>query len=307
MVTERELTDQLAGFFGNQDPGVAIGIGDDGAVVRTSMRTVVACDPVVEGVHFTRSDRLELVGRKAVNRNLSDLAAMGAGPTYLLVSLLQPKWLTDSQRHKLLSGIRKAAAAGACTVVGGDVSVSSGGLVVTVTALGTAPRRPLRRDGLRVGDTLHVTGPLGGSGLGRHLRFTPRIAEGQWLAEQPSVSSGIDISDGLLLDLATVLQASSQGKITGLGAILDAAAIPVAKAAHSQGKITGQSGLHHALSDGEDHELLFGLRGPLAVEGPITGRTRRPVGVVTAVPGIRIRWPDGRVEACGTKGYQHDV
>ena len=114
MPTEREFTDRLAGFFDNEDPGVSIGIGDDGAVVRTSMRTVVACDPVVEDVHFDRSDRLELIGRKAVNRNLSDLAAMGAGPTYLLVSLLQPKWLTDSQRDELLGGIRKAAAAGAC-------------------------------------------------------------------------------------------------------------------------------------------------------------------------------------------------
>lgn len=307
MPTEREFTDRLAGFFDNEDPGVSIGIGDDGAVVRTSMRTVVACDPVVEDVHFDRSDRLELIGRKAVNRNLSDLAAMGAGPTYLLVSLLQPKWLTDSQRDELLGGIRKAAAAGACTVVGGDIAVSPGGLIVTVTALGTAPRRPLRRDGLRVGDTLHVTGPLGGSRLGRHLRFTPRVAEGQWLAGQPGVSSGIDISDGLLLDLATVLHASGSAAGVVLGAVLDASAIPVSKAAHRQGETSGQSGLQHALSDGEDHELLFGLRGPLMVEGPITARTRRPVGVVTAVPGIMIRWPDGRVEGCLPEGYQHDV
>lgn len=307
MAMERELTDRLARFFDSDDPGVSIGIGDDGAVVRTSMRTVVACDPVVEDVHFTRADRLELVGRKAINRNLSDLAAMGAAPTYLLVSLLLPAWLTDRLRDELLRGIRKAAVAGACSVVGGDVATSPGGLVVTVTALGTAPRRPLRRDGLRVGDTLHITGPLGGSRLGRHLSFAPRIAEGQWLAAQRSVAAGIDISDGLLLDLDTVLRASSHSGSPGLGAVLDAAAIPISKAAHQLAETSGRSALSHALSDGEDHELLFGLRGPLSVEGPITARTRRPIGVVTAVPGIQLCGPDGQLEECRPEGYQHDV
>ena len=307
MSTERDLTGWLAQFFGDQDPGVVIGIGDDGAVVRTSVRTVVACDPVVEGVHFTRADPLTMVGRKAVNRNLSDLAAMGATPTYLLVSLLQPGWLDDRGREDLLVGIRKAAAAGGCTVVGGDVGCSPGGLIVTVTALGTAPRRPLRRAGLAVGDSLHVTGPLGGSILGRHLKFTPRLAHGQWLASQRQVRSAIDISDGLLLDLATMLRAGSDARGGPMGAVLDAAAIPVSSAARRRAETSGQSGLRHALTDGEDHELLFGARAPLAADGPLTARSRRPIGVVTSVAGIQLRWPDGRLEACEVEGYQHDV
>jgi thiamine-monophosphate kinase len=307
MPTERALTDRLARFFATEDPGVTVGIGDDGAVVRTDSHTVLTCDPVVEGVHFTRSDRLGLVGRKAVNRNLSDLAAMGAVPSYLLVSLLQPAWLDEVQRDELLRGIRKAALAASCSVVGGDVSVSPAALVVTVTALGVAPRQPLCRSGLRVGDSLHVTGPLGGSRLGSHLTFTPRLAEGQWLASQRGATSGMDISDGLLLDLSTMLSASSAATGTQLGAILDANSIPIAKAAQRQSETSGKTALEHALGDGEDHELVFGWRGPSLAGGPITARACRPIGEVTEVPGIRLRWPDGRVEPCRPEGYQHDV
>ncbi len=307
MPTERALTDRLAKFFATEDPGVTVGIGDDGAVVRTGSRTVLACDPVVEGVHFSRSDRLGLVGRKAVNRNLSDLAAMGAVPSYLLVSLLQPAWLNEMQRDELLRGIRKAARAASCAVVGGDVSTSPETLVVTVTALGLAPRRPLCRSGLRCGDSLHVTGPLGGSRLGGHLTFTPRLAEGQWLASQRSATSGMDISDGLLLDLATMLSASTASAGIQLGAILDANSIPVARAAHRQSEGSDKTPLEHALGDGEDHELLFGWRGSTLEPGPMTMRACRAIGEVSDVPGIRLRWPDGRVELCEPEGYQHDV
>lgn len=299
---ERELTRRLAHFFATDDARVEIGIGDDGAVVRTSPRSVLVCDPVVEGVHFTRADPLSLVGRKVVNRNLSDLAAMGATPDYLLVSLLLPAWLTREGRRRLVEGIRHAAREAASAVVGGDVAATPGPLVVTVCALGTAPRRCLRRDGLRAGDRLHVTGPLGGSRLGRHLRFLPQLAAGRWLAGQPMVHAAIDVSDGLLLDLAAMLAASG-----GLGAELDAAAIPIAPAAVRAAKASGRTPLAHALTDGEDHELLFNVRGRLGRGGPLAGAARRPLGSVRAAPGIDLIDADGRRRRLAVEGYQHDV
>jgi thiamine-monophosphate kinase len=302
-LAERQLTDALGKLFATKDPGVLIGIGDDAAVVRTTGRTALACDPVVEGVHFRRSDPMDLVGRKAVNRNLSDLAAMGANPRFLLVSVLLPDWLSPAERTRLFSGIRRAAAAESCTVVGGDVAWSPGPLVVTVTAVGEAPSRPLRRNGLRPGDALHVTGALGGASLGGHLRFRPRVQIGAWLAGQRGVSGVIDISDGLLLDLTTLLRASG----SRLGAVLDAARIPVSAAARRTAAESGRDPLAHALSDGEDHELLFALRTPLRARGPLTARTLIPVGVVREGPGIDLMGRDGVRRPCPPTGYQHDV
>jgi thiamine-monophosphate kinase len=305
---EREFVAELARRFATVDPRVHVGIGDDGAVLRTSMLTVAACDPVVEGVHFTRDDPMQLVGRKAVNRNLSDLAAMGSKPSFLLVSLLLPDWLSEADRNKLLTGIQTTAEAASCSVVGGDVAkLASGPMVITVTALGEASRRSLRRDGLTARDTLHVTGPLGGSRLGRHLRFTPRIAEGRWLAEREEVSAAIDISDGLLMDLSRMLEASGEREGAEFGAELNASAIPIAAAAQKAASQSGEEALQHALSDGEDHELLFGLRQELPEEGPLTGRSRRAIGFVTETPGIFLRDRRGRSQQLKVVGYQHDV
>jgi thiamine-monophosphate kinase len=291
---ELELTASLARLFGTDGRGVVVGIGDDAAVVRTTPRSVLTTDPVVEGVHFTADTPLGLVGRKVVNRNLSDLAAMGARADYLLVSVLLPKKVSSRARRSLFLGIRAAAAAASCSVVGGDVAATPGPLVVTVTAVGRAPARPLTRNGLRSGHHLHVTGSLGGAAAGQHLRFRPRLKEGQWLAGQRGVSAAIDVSDGLLLDLWRMLRASG-----GLGAILDEAAIP----------IRGRSSLDHALSDGEDHELLFGVKPGVGLGkgGPLTKRARRPIGEVVARRGLFLRSRDGELTRCRPEGYQHDV
>lgn len=299
---ERQLTRSLERFFRSDDERVLVGIGDDAAVLRTQGRSVLCTDPVVEGVHFRREDPAGLVGRKAVNRNLADLAAMGARPLGLLLSLVLPSWVDAAWRRKLLGGVRKAAQEGGCPVVGGDVCHAPGRLVVTVTALGDAPRRPLRRDQLAAGDQLFVSGALGGSILGKHLRFSPPVGLGRWLARQSAVRGAMDISDGLALDLATMLQASG-----GLGAELEAAAIPRSRAAQQRAKESGRSALQHALQDGEDHELLFAVRGRLPVGGPLAAGRRQPIGVVTERPGLRLRHPDGEVETLQAKGYQHRV
>jgi thiamine-monophosphate kinase len=300
---ERAFTARLAAFFGTA-PGVVVGIGDDAAVVANrGRRGVLCCDPVVEGVHFTRATPLALVGRKAVNRNLADLAAMGASPDWLLVSLVLPPWCGARERRALLGGLRAAARAGGAAVVGGDVATSPGPLVVTVTAVGHLRGRALRRSGARPGDTIHVSGPLGGSRAGHHLRFRPPLAEGVWLARQRAVHAAMDVSDGFLLDLATLLEASG-----GLGAELDAAAVPVSAAARRNAHGDAAAALAAAFGDGEDHVLLWTQRAgaTLPAGGPLAPRARRPVGRVVRTPGL---WScrDGRRTRLHALGYQHDL
>ncbi|MEY4674583.1 MAG: Thiamine-monophosphate kinase [Planctomycetota bacterium] len=304
-MSERAWTAGLARFFA-AGSGVEVPIGDDAAVVRNrGPRSVLCVDPVVEGVHFTAEDNPSLVGRKAVNRNLSDLAAMGAVPDWLLVSLLLPHGTGAARRDALMRGIRAAARAGGAAVVGGDVSATRGPLVVTVTAVGHLRGRALERRAARTGDSIHVTGPLGGSRLGAHLRFRPHLAEGQWLATRvPKIGAAMDVSDGLLLDLATLLAASG-----GLGAELDAAAVPVSPAARRTARGDRARALRHALSDGEDHVLLFTLHrgGSLPPGGPLRAVARRPIGRVTREPGLWLRLPNGSRLPLAPEGWQHEV
>ncbi len=301
MAAERAFTASLARFFGGAR-GVRVGIGDDAAVVHNrGASSVVCCDPVVEGVHFGASDDAALVGRKAVNRNLADLAAMGASADWLVVSLVLPAALAARRRTRLLHGIRAAARAGGAVVVGGDVAVHDGPLIVTVTAIGHLPGRALRRNAARVGDTLHVSGSLGGSRAGSHLRFRPPLAVGRWLAAQSAVHAAIDVSDGLLLDLATVLAASG-----GLGAELDASAVPITATARRAARGDSAAALRAALTDGEDHVLLWtqarGRRLPPG--GPLSARARRSLGRVVAAPGLWLVDGASRVRLAA-EGWQH--
>ncbi|MEO6597602.1 MAG: thiamine-phosphate kinase [Planctomycetota bacterium] len=301
MVDERAFTASLAHFFGSARD-VEVGIGDDAAVVKNrGAESVLCCDPVVEGVHFASDAPPQLVGRKAVNRNLSDLAAMAAVPDWLLVSLVLPHGYAPRRRRALLEGLRAAARAGGCTVVGGDVATSDGPLVVTVTAIGHLAGRALLRSTARVGDTLHVTGPLGGSSRGHHLRFRPALREGVWLAQQRAVHAAIDVSDGLLLDLYTLLQASG-----GLGAELDAEAVPIRAAARALAKGDRAAALQHALGDGEDHVLLWtqAAGSTLPAGGPLTKLARRPIGRVVAGSGLWLA-TDGRRERVAPVGFRH--
>jgi len=300
---ERAFTAGLAKFFGTAR-GLRIGIGDDAAVVQNrGDHSVLCCDPVVQGVHFTAQDAPHDVGKKAVNRNLSDLAAMGAIADWLLVSLVLPRGFPARRRHALLAGIRSAARQARCTVVGGDVATSRGPLVVTVTAVGHLPGRALQRRGARAGDTLHVTGPLGGSRAGHHLRFRPALQEGVWLARQRAVHAAIDVSDGLLLDLHTLLAASGD-----LGAEIDAAAVPIRSAARRLAAGDLWRALRHALADGEDHVLLWtqAAGAALPAGGPLAPRARRPIGRVLAERGLWLVHEDRR-ERVPPEGFQHGL
>ena len=304
MASERELTGRLASFFPSHHD-LQVGIGDDAAVIRQRHdRVVLCCDPVIAGVHFEHGAERSLVGKKAVNRNLSDLAAMGAVADWLLVSLILPPKTSRQDLDALLRGIRSAAVAADCCVVGGDVATSPGPLVVTVSAYGHLPGRALTRSGAKPGNTLHVTGPLGGSIHGHHLRFRPAMAEGVWLAEQRSVTAALDVSDGLLLDLQTMLAASAQNGAS-LGAELDASRIPIRPAAH---RFNDGNALQHALGDGEDHVLLWAQRAKNALPdgGPLTKRARQPIGRVVQEPGLWLV-QDGNRHRLPESGFQHSL
>lgn len=232
-------------------PDVLIGPGDDAAVVKLPggpFDLVLKSDPVIEHVHFTSSDIPELIGHKAAGRVLSDMAAMGASPCWLLVNTSAPPRTPVARIDGVLRGLCRLASRFGAAVVGGDLS-SGPVLAVNVFAAGLVPhRRPLTRAGARPGDLILVTGRLGASlSSGRHLKFTPRIHEGLFLRDW--ATSAIDISDGLATDLRHIIDASR------VGARISAANIPVspsAKDAHG-----GRSPLEHALCDGEDFELLF--------------------------------------------------
>ncbi len=190
-------------------------------------------------------------------------------------------------------------------LIGGDTNAWDGPLVVSVTLLGAATRRgAVKRSGARAGDAAFVTGPLGGSLFrGRHLRPEPRVAEALALNGATHLNSMIDLSDGLSSDLGHILKESG-----GLGAVIDAEAVPIHDDAIDQARADGVSPLDHALNDGEDFELCFTVPADaadaLAAHPPEGVRLRR-IGAIVAEPGIRLRWADGRTSAVEARGFDH--
>jgi thiamine-monophosphate kinase len=192
------------------------------------------------------------IGRKAMGVNLSDIAAMAGVPVAAVVSVGLPRRGGRTLAEELYLGLRDMADAFDTAIIGGDTNSWDGPLVINVTLLGEATQRgAVRRKGARAGDWLLVTGPLGGSILGKHLNFTPRVREALALHEAAPLHAMIDISDGLAADVAHL------GSESGVGVVLRADAIPVADAARALDD--GRSPLEHALSDGEDFELLFAV------------------------------------------------
>jgi thiamine-monophosphate kinase len=203
-------------------------------------------------------------GRKAMAANLSDIAAMAGVPVAAVVSVALPRnpvkgpgagSLPDTTRafaEELHQGFREMADEFDVSIVGGDTNSWSGPLVISVTAFGEATERgAVLRSGAKVGDWIFVTGPLGGSILGHHLDFRPRVREALALHAAVPIHAMCDISDGLSADLHHILEESH------CGAVLDAAKIPVSEAARTLSRTSCKSPLQHALSDGEDFELVF--------------------------------------------------
>lgn len=227
--------------------------GNDAAVLAGALARPVACvDQVVEGVHFVGGERAALVGRKACARALSDLAATAAEPRAVLLALRAPREADERRLMRLIEAVDACALRYGAELVGGDLCCAPGPLGLAVTALGEldpALRAPSRR-GARSGQVVVATGPFGGSGLGRHLRFEPRFDAARWLLELGATAM-MDVSDGLALDLWRMARASDVA--------IDVGSVPIHSDARRAAARSGRSALQHALHDGEDHELVATL------------------------------------------------
>jgi thiamine-monophosphate kinase len=267
---ERRLIARIRRVFGGPAPGGGLGIGDDAAVVRGPRRLLLTTDLLVEDYDFRkRLTPPRLLGRKSLNVNLSDVAAMGGRPLHAVVGMALPggmelKWLSE-----FLAGFREAAEEGGVALVGGDFS-GARKVMISVTVTGSAPAF-VPRSGARPGDRIFVSGTLGDAAEGLRLLDRglrpgrdadadrllkafldpkPRLELGALLARRKLASAMIDISDGLSVDLAHICEES------GAGAEVELEKIPISKALRRFRK----NALAAALDGGEDFELLFTVR-----------------------------------------------
>jgi thiamine-monophosphate kinase len=285
---------------------VLLGPGDDGALLDVAEAKVLcaACDTLLEGTHFRPDDDPYAVGRKAVAVNLSDLAAMGCRPLWGLTGFGASRAHDEPWIGRFTDGLLDEAQAAGLVLVGGDVTSGEGPSSVTVTVLGAPfPGGPVRRAGARAGDVLAVTGPLGGSLAGRHLAVEPRLPESEWLCANGPPRAMIDLSDGLALDLKRLA-----GEC-GLGARIEAGAVPVHEDASRLAHADGRSPLDHALGDGEDFELLAAFAPEtfdrLCADWPF-GRPLVRIGSLTG-PATGLLLVDGEGEHPWPEGgYVHD-
>lgn len=286
-----------------KDARVAIGIGDDMAAIRWPAGLVlITCDIRLDTVHFVWAEHgPELVGRKAIACSLSDCAAMAALPRAAVVSVALNKNVTMDEAKRLAGSMIDTARAYGCEIVGGDTTSWKGPTAIDVAMLGEVPDRtqPILRSGAKVGDAVYVTGKLGGSILGRHMTFEPRVQAAQELAATGCVHAMMDISDGLAADLGHICQESR------CGAILDKALLEatIHEDAYRLSRQDNQPPLDHALHDGEDFELVLtgDARGldPLVEKGQLLR-----IGTITADLGMRIREGDKTTDM-PPQGWRH--
>ncbi len=216
---------------------VVAGAGDDCAVLDLGVPdklVLFKTDAVVEGFHFTRETPPEKIGRKALARCLSDIAAMAGTPTAALVTLGLPEKFDVEFVAQIYAGLNALAEQHQVAVVGGETTTNPERILISIALLGVVARgKQILRGGARVGDAIFVTGELGGSLAGRHLDFEPRLAEARWLADHFHVHAMLDISDGLAGDLRHILEA---GRV---GAEILKSALPVSRAAKLRARQPG--------------------------------------------------------------------
>jgi thiamine-monophosphate kinase len=309
---------------------VAVGIGDDMAVVKfDSAHIAITADMLLDGVHFDiREHSYELIGRKAIACSLSDCAAMGCEPVAATISVALPETMTLEAVKRLYEGMAAIADEHGCRIVGGDTTSWPGRLAIDVAMLAEpmAPRGPIRRSDARPGDTIYVSGPLGGSILGSHLTFTPRLELARQLVRQPGLHAMMDLSDGLSMDLDRLCEASkyeAELYADQLENTISDAARELAgrEPARLPATWPGGTALEHALNDGEDFELLViggedlgGLPLGLIPVGRIVPYADTANGVAAAPSGggagagrsrITLVHADGRREVVEPCGYEH--
>ena len=314
--------DLITRFF-NRGPvrrtGVELGIGDDAAVVNVppGQSLVMSMDTLVAGVHFSVDTPAKEIGHKALAVNLSDIAAMGATPNWMLLGLTMPQaneaWLTDFS-----CGLTQLADEHNVALIGGDTT--HGPLSITIQINGLVPHgQALQRSGAQHGDLIFVTGQLGDAGLALKLemqqlimklspqrrdyfihrlhRPTPRLAAGQCL--RGLASSAIDVSDGLLADLGHILTAS------GVGAVIHLEQLPVAP----EVKSLSETWWDLPLCAGDDYELCFTVsadKKDLVVQAlQAINCPCRCIGRIEPTRGLKVLHHGKEIDTSHLKGYLH--
>lgn len=325
MISELALIERLAAAAAVR-PGVALGIGDDAAVLTGDPTIVVTQDVLVDDIHFRRSTSgLRDIGHKAVAVNLSDLAAMGAVPVAVFIGLVLPDAvpLAPAGVDELYAGMEALVAVHGATIAGGDTT-SGPALILAVTAVGrmTPGVAPVRRTGAAPGDLVCVTGSLGACAAGlllldypalgdavpeaaalrdAALRPTPRVEAGQRLAGGGATAM-LDCSDGLALDALRLARAS------GVTVEIDLADVPIAPGVAAVAAAAGRDAGILATTGGEDYELIVTVPparlDPIrrALDIPLT-----PVGHVAAGPPDLRMTRRGEPVPLASLGWEHRI
>jgi len=293
--SEREILDRVRVSMRGKGTGLALGIGDDCAIYRPrpGEELLFTTDLLIEDVHFRRATHSARdIGYKALARGLSDLAAMGASPRFCLFSLAVPAWADARFVGGVYRGLLDLSESTGCPLAGGDLARAEA-LTCDVVACGSAPRgKSLRRSGAKPGDSIWVSGRLGGSALGlatnrgrarrRHLHPEPRLALGQFLRNK--ATAAMDLSDGLSLDLARLCLESN------VAAQIEAPPL-YAGATLAQG-----------LHGGEDYELLFTAPPSCRIPALHEGLELTRIGNVVAGRAGEVYLSGKRLDAAG---YDH--
>jgi thiamine-monophosphate kinase len=316
---ERRVISRIRRAFDRPRRDVAVGIGDDAAVVRTPGTLLLTTDLLVEDEDFRRDwHPARLLGRKALNINLSDIAAMGGKPLHALVGMAMPGSVDETWLRGFMAGFRSAAREAGVALVGGDLSQADK-VLISVTVTGAA-RWPVTRRGARPGDWIFVSGTLGDAAGGLRLLEkggihgvvkaveplikafldpAPRLELGALLARRKLAAAMIDVSDGLSVDLAHICEES------GVGAEVEAERVPISEALTKLGK----EPLDLALNGGEDFELLFTVRPKnLAAVGRLSSRFRLTrIGRVVKGRRITLVGPGKKRTSLRAGGFEHFV
>lgn len=285
---------------------VLVGVGDDSAVIDISKNKslIISTDTLLDGTHFIQNDCTpKLIGQKAITSSISDIAAMGCRPDYALVSISFPNNTDESYCKEMFSGIISTSHKYGLQIIGGDVVSGDCPLNINITVIGASiSEEPIKRSGAKVNDVIMVTGNLGGAILGRHMTFEPRVFEGVSLNKRFMINSMIDISDGLLIDLFHILEESN------LGAVIDEQTIPISSDAYKLSRKTKKSPLCHALTDGEDYELLFTVSETTAYDILKTtdfSVNLTQIGRIRKKKGLYIKDLNGKERFVEPEGYEH--